>query len=97
MKLRFSPRAAQDLAEIADYLRKRNPAAAQRVRGTILDALQNLLLFPHIGRVQTTKGVRKLVAHPYRYLIYYTVDEAAEDIRIVTIQHPAHEREHDDA
>jgi plasmid stabilization system protein ParE len=32
MKLRFTPRAAQDLAAIADYIRARNPAAAQRVR-----------------------------------------------------------------
>ena len=27
MKLRFSPRAMQDLIDIADYIRQRNPAA----------------------------------------------------------------------
>ena len=32
MKLRFTPRATQDLAAIADYIRAHNPAAAQRVR-----------------------------------------------------------------
>jgi len=44
MKLRFVPRATQDLTEIADYIRERNPAAALRVRATILDSLQNLVL-----------------------------------------------------
>ena len=32
MKLRFMPRAAQDLADIGAYLRERNPKAALRVR-----------------------------------------------------------------
>jgi plasmid stabilization system protein ParE len=29
MKLRFTPRATQDLAAIADYIHERNPAAAR--------------------------------------------------------------------
>ncbi len=31
MKLRFTPRATENIAEIADYIRARNPAAARRV------------------------------------------------------------------
>lgn len=50
MKLRFTRRAAQDLTGIADYIREHNPAAAMAVRAAILDALQNLVLFPKIGR-----------------------------------------------
>jgi len=30
MKLRFTPRATQDLAAIADYIRAHNPTAAQK-------------------------------------------------------------------
>ncbi len=52
MKLRFTPRVTANLLEIADYLNARNPAAAQRVRAAIYDSLQNLILFPHIGRKQ---------------------------------------------
>jgi toxin ParE1/3/4 len=59
MKLRFTPHATQDLIDVADYIRERNPAASLRVRATILDSLQNLLLFPEIGRRQTVAGVRK--------------------------------------
>jgi toxin ParE1/3/4 len=45
MKLRFTRRAAQDLADITDHVRKHNPQAALRVRATILESLQNLVLF----------------------------------------------------
>jgi toxin ParE1/3/4 len=97
MKLRFTPRAAQDLAAIADYIRVRNPDAAQQVRAAILHSLQNLVLFPQVGRAQMVEGVRKLVTRKYPYLVYYTVDETGEEIIILTIQHPAREREHEDS
>ena len=80
MKLRFTPRATRDLAEIAEYLRTRNPSAALAVRDAILRSLQNLTLFPAIGRPQDVQGVRKLVTPKYRYLVYYMIDEVAEEI-----------------
>jgi toxin ParE1/3/4 len=97
MKLRFTPRAARDLASIAAYIRERNPPAALRVRAAILESLQSLVLFPHIGRQQQVEGVRKLVTQRYAYLVYYAVDDEAEEIIVLTIQHPAREREHSDA
>ena len=80
MKLRFTPRAARDLAEIADYLREHSPKAVLRVRAAILESLQSLVLFPQIGRQQKVEGVRKLVTRRYPYLVYYTVDDEAEEI-----------------
>jgi len=97
MKLRFTLRATQDLIEIADYIRERNPVAALRVRAAILNSLQNLVLFPEAGRRQKLEGVRKLVTRRYPYLVYYTIDLTNEEIIILTIQHPAREREHEDA
>ncbi len=52
MKLRFTARAALDLNDIANYIRERNPQAALRVRAAILESLQNLVLFPQVGRRQ---------------------------------------------
>ena len=97
MKLHFTPRATQDLAGIADFISARNPAAALRVRASILNSLKNLVLFPEVGRRQTIKSVRKLVTRKYPYIVYYAVDQAAEEIIILTIQYPAREREHSDA
>ena len=97
MKLRFTPRATRDIAEIAEYLHTRNLSAALAVRDAILRALHNLTLFPAIGRPQNVEGVRKLVTPRYRYLVYYTIDKGAEEIVVLTIQHPACSREYRDA
>jgi plasmid stabilization system protein ParE len=96
MKLRFTPRATQDLISIADYVHEHSPQGALRVRAAILESLQNLVRFPNLGRPQTVEGVRKLVTRRYPYLVYYTVDEEAGEVVILTIQHPAREREHSD-
>src|SRR5258708_36566127 len=97
MKLRFTPRANGNLIEIADYIHAHNPAASRRGRAAIYDSLQNLILFPHVGRKQKVEGVRKFVTRKYAYLVYYTVDEAAEEIVILNVKHPARRREHEDA
>ena len=69
-------------------LRPRKRSAA------IYDSLQNLLLFPNVGRQQTTEGVRKLVTRNYSYLIYYSVDQGAEEIVVLSVKHSARERDH---
>jgi plasmid stabilization system protein ParE len=97
MRLRFTPRATQDLVDIADYFRERSPEAGVRVRTAILASLQNLVVFPEIGRRQALPGVRKLITRKYSYLVYYTVDAAVDEIIVLTIQHPAQEREYEDA
>ena len=66
------------------------------MRAAILDSLQSLVLYPQIGRRQTIESVRKLVTRKYPYLVYYTADTAADEIVILTIQHPAREREYSD-
>jgi plasmid stabilization system protein ParE len=97
MKLRFTPRALENLDVISAYLRAKNPAASRNVRAAIYASLQNLLLFPRIGRPQKVKGIRKLVTRKYAYLVYYTVDEEAAEIVILNIKHPARKREHSDS
>jgi len=96
MRLRFSPRATQDLAAIGDYIRARNPRAAVRVRAAIFETLRMLTRFPRAGRAQTVEGVRKIVTRRYAYIVYYSVDDAAQEIVIITILHPARERPYSD-
>jgi toxin ParE1/3/4 len=97
MKLRFTPRALENITDIADYLHARNPSAAERVRDDIYSGLRNLILFPQVGRLQQTEGVRKFVTRRFAYLIYYTVDSAAAEIVVLGVKHAAQKREHDDA
>ena len=93
MKLHFTLRALSDLEAIADYLVPVSPQGAARVRAAILDSLQNLVQFPNIGHRQTAESVRKLAVRKYKYLIYYSVNDDAEEIVILTIQHGSRERE----
>jgi toxin ParE1/3/4 len=96
MKLRFTRRATQDIASIADYIRERNPAAAARVRAAIYESIENLILFPQAGRRQKTEAVRKIVTRRYRYFVYYTVDQDREEIIVLSVKHSAQRREYDD-
>jgi plasmid stabilization system protein ParE len=89
--------AKDDLESIADYIHQKNPEAALRVRDAIIDSLLTLVLFPRIGRRQNVSGVRKILTRRYRYFVYYSVDDLAEEIVILTIQHPARKRQHSDA
>lgn len=93
MKLRFTQRAVENLTELADYIRARNSAAAQHVQADILDSLKAAVLFPKIGRRQTLEGVRKLVTRKYSYLIYYALDEDAGTLDVLSVKHPARERD----
>jgi addiction module RelE/StbE family toxin len=96
MKLRFTPRATRDLADIADYIYQHNPNAARRVRAAILESLQDLVVFPELGRRQTVEGVRKLITRKYPYIVYYRLDRPMDEIVILTIRHQARRREFQD-
>ena len=96
MIVRFSRRAINDLADIANYIRTRNPSAAERVRTAILESIEILARFPNAGRRQNIGNVRKLVVRRYPYLVYYRIDAAAAAVIVVAVQHSAREREHSD-
>jgi toxin ParE1/3/4 len=92
MKLRFTSQALADISEIANFIRAENPQAAERVRDSILESLQNLALFPKAGRPQSVEGVRKFVTGKYRYLVYYLAQDVEDEVVILTIQHPSRDR-----
>jgi toxin ParE1/3/4 len=94
VRLRFTPRATANIIEIADKIHANNPVAAKRVGADIHTGLQNLVLFPRAGRRQKVEGVRRLVTRKFRYLIYYTIDQTAEELVILNIREPERKREH---
>jgi toxin ParE1/3/4 len=99
MRLRFTQRATQDLADIADHIREHDPVAALRVREAILESLQALVVFPEMGRRQSIESVRKLVTRRYSYLVYYTIDPRCRRLpslrsntRLASVNTMTHER-----
>jgi addiction module RelE/StbE family toxin len=97
MRVSFTPRARADIEEIADFTAARSPQTAARVRSAIVKTLELLAQFPGAGRRQTVEGVRKLPISRYPYLVYYTIDDAAEEVVILTIRHASRRRVYEDA
>ena len=49
-QVRFAPAALRDLQRLREFLRPKNPAAAQRAAETIIKAVQVLRQQPMVGR-----------------------------------------------
>ena len=90
MRVRYTPRARQDLSEIAGYLRPRSPAGARRVGAAFEAFFKTLSAYPFSGRPQDVPRVRKGVVLPWGYLVYYRVDRDA--LVVLTVRHPARAR-----
>jgi toxin ParE1/3/4 len=80
MTVRWSPEAAADFAAIVEYIRKQNPAAAERVANKIYDGVESLASFPRQGRVGRTAGTRELVFSPLPYIAVYRVQQEAVEV-----------------
>ena len=75
-RVRWSPRAADDLEAIADYISLDSPAYAKSVVKTILEITRKLSQFPLAGRMVpefNDESIREWFAYSYR--IIYRVDQ----------------------
>jgi plasmid stabilization system protein ParE len=71
------PEAANDITSIWEFIAADNPLAARGVRGELLNAIRNLVLFPHQGHRRTDLTSRPLRFQIVRdYLIAYAPDES---------------------
>ncbi len=87
MKLRYTRRAAAELEEVLAYIEDRSPLSARHVRARIQTIINLLLRHPHAGQLTSNGRLRRMVASPYPYLIFY---EATEDqIVIHGVRHAA--------
>ena len=88
MRLRYAPRAANDLVAIADYLTERSPSAARAVEARILSAAQLLKEFPHTGHtLEQRPSVRVMPVGRYPYLLFYSV--SVDEVIILHVRHGA--------
>ena len=87
MKVRYTKRAAAQIAAALDYVAAQSPQGADRIRGRLEVMLMNLQDHPYAGRPTTRPGVRRLVTHPYPYLIDYRVTDT--EIIVQQFRHAA--------
>jgi toxin ParE1/3/4 len=83
--IRYNRRAVRDLEAIADHIRLQNPSASGRVRRRIEQLIEGLADFPYQGSPTDEPEIRRLVANPFPYLIFYRIKNEA--IIILHIRH----------
>ena len=85
-RLLFTEKALTDLAEIVGHIAEDDAGAAERFGNSLLDHIELLREFPHMGvSVRRRAKVRRLSHSPI--LVYYKLDEARNLIEIVHIRH----------
>lgn len=85
MKVRYTLPAAADLESVLDYVAKRSPQGARRVHRRIESILALASAFPYAGTLTDDPTVRRMLARPYPYLIFYEV--SGEEIIVHAIRH----------
>jgi len=86
MRIIWSPLAVDRVSEIAEYIERDNPAAAERWVTTVFNKVKKLGTFPESGRTvpeTKNKSIRELIYGNYR--IIYRVGK--DTISILTVRH----------
>ena len=89
MRVRFTPRARDDLEAILQYLDERSPQGAMSVKRTLRKTIDLIGQYPQSGRLSEMTETRVLPAGRYPYLIYWSVE--AGEVWIVHIRHAKRE------
>jgi toxin ParE1/3/4 len=84
-RVRWTTRAAADLAHIVERIREDNPEAAQRVARTIYRAVAELRQFPHRGRKGLAPDTRELLFPPWPYIAVYEI--LVDVVNVLRIRH----------
>jgi len=87
VKLRYTLRGAAELDEVLDYIEARSPEGARRVQARIQIVINVLLQHLHAGQLTSRGRLRRIIASPYPYLIFYQVTEG--EIVIHGVRHGA--------
>lgn len=94
MKVRYRPTALAQIDAIFAFISDRNPAAADRVLATIKRSIDRLAEFPYSARASEVPGIRELPIVRYPYIVFYTVDDAAQEVHVLRVRHTSQDPEH---
>jgi addiction module RelE/StbE family toxin len=85
LKLRYTPDAIADLRKVLAYIETQSPHGAHKVQARIQRLITLTLDHPHLGT--RSRRLRRLVARPCPYLIFYEVGD--DEIVIHGVRHSA--------
>ncbi len=84
MKIIWTKEAAQDRADIWDYLHAVNPTAASEMDNRFSDAISRLAQHPECGPAGIVAGTRELIPHQSYRIVY---EQAMDAIWILALVH----------
>lgn len=85
MKVRYTPRARDDLQAIFQFLDQVSPSGARSVKQTLERRIRLLADVPFIAPATDEPGVYELSIVRYPYKVYYRIER--NEVRIVHIRH----------
>ena len=84
MQITWTRAALFDLASARRYIAADNPEAADRQVGRVLAAVDNLRIFPELGRPGRRAGTRELLIGRTPYIVAYRLSvDAVEVLRLL--------------
>ena len=86
-KLEYLPSAQTDILEIDTYLYEHSPAASDKFFNSIEILEENLVRHPFMYPIYENDPYFRHMTLPYRYRLFYHVDEDAKIIKIYRILH----------
>jgi toxin ParE1/3/4 len=81
----WSARAVEHLAHLRAYIAQDNPKAANRIGGTLLEAVERLAELPNLGRPGRVAGTRELVVPGTPYVIPYRL--RGDRLEVIAVFH----------
>jgi len=90
MNIRWSPKPQATSNTSASALLKTTRKAALKTVRTIFERVEQLVTFPHRGRMGREEDTRELVLAPLPYIVVYRVKDSA--VEILHIYHGAQDR-----
>ncbi len=88
MKLRLTAPVARQLDRVLAYIDQHNPQGARHVQARIREVMVLLLQHPYAGHLRGQR-VRRFALPRYPYLVFYRVNEGADEIEVLTVHDAA--------
>ena len=85
MRIRYTPNARDNIAEIREYIAHENPHAARYVVTHVRQQTLTLTDYPNAGRLGRIEGTRELVINHYPYIVAYRVE--ANEVQMPAVVH----------
>ncbi len=85
MRVRYTPRARNDLDAIYLYLDRRSHSGASAVKSAIERSIRYLADFPFIAPITEATGIHELTIIRYPYKVYYRIEN--DEVWIVHVRH----------